>query len=200
MFAVSQARPVYLDRALLPSAAALALAAGWVLAAPQAQSFAKVMVAIAFLGGAALGLYGLYSYRGFPYAPFSELNDVLRSASSTGEVILHTNKLSALPAWYYGPDLPHRYLADPPGSRTDTLARPTQVALGFLAQENIQTAVAGSSGVWLVFFQREREEYASQGIDELPSVTWLQDHYFAGQELRFLDLRVLHFDRGAEVP
>jgi hypothetical protein len=55
--------------------------------------------------------------------------------------VVHTNKLTYLPMRYYAPDLPGVFLADPPGSPQDTLARPTQEALGFFATPTITEAV-----------------------------------------------------------
>ena len=51
--------------------------------------------------------------------------------------------------------LEHRYLADPPGSGSDTLARATQQILGLFAEPEISAAVGDAAGVWFIVFPRE---------------------------------------------
>lgn len=196
MFAISLWRPVYLDRALLASAADGLLWLGWLLSRPRLPSTAIRVTAIALVIAFPLGLYGFYSYAGFPYAPYAALDGYLAAQRSPGEVIVHSNKISALPARYYAPDLAQRYLADPPRSGSDTLAPATQEVLGFIADPDIAAATGDATGVWFVIFPREIEDYRSQGYTDHPAIAWLESGYRLASQTMFGDLRVYHFVRG----
>ncbi len=197
MFLVSQLQPVYLDRAMLPAGAVFLMAMAWVYSdrlAPISRLMlwtGRLALGLAFL----LGLIGFYSYRGFPYAPYQGLNSFLRAQVKPGEVILHSNKLSALPATYYGPDLTHRYLADPAGSGSDTLAPVTQEVLGFLADESVGEAVGGASAVWFIQFPREVEEYRRLGLGEHPAKAWLEANFTPVGSWVFDELRLTKYVR-----
>lgn len=196
MFAVSMWRPVYLDRALLASAADGLLWLGWLLSRVRLPSPAIRVSAVALILAFPLGLYGFYSYAGFPYAPYASLDAYLSSHRSPGEVIVHSNKISALPAHYYAPDLTQRYLADPPRSGSDTLAPATQEVLAFVADPDVAAATGDASGVWFVIFPREIEDYRSQGYTDQPALAWLESGYRLESQTMFGDLRVYHFVRG----
>lgn len=193
LFAASWVQPVYLDRALLPSAAALALALGWFVIRSRIPLLQRSSVAAGLAACAALGLLGFYSYRGFPHAPFEELDQYLRTHLSSDEVILHSNKISALPAVYYAPDLPHHYLADPPGSDSDTLALSTQLVLGWIADADAAAATQDRSGVWFVQFRQEREDYAELGFAIPPALAWLQRNFDSVSTFTLGDLVITHF-------
>ncbi|MEW6568840.1 MAG: glycosyltransferase family 39 protein [Chloroflexota bacterium] len=193
MFAVSQWRPVYLDRALLPAGTMFLLWLAWALRRGSLSRALRLTAALGLLVALLLGLWGTYAYRGFPYAPYPLLTDYLRSNLAPGERIVHSNKITALPAVYYGPGLPHHYIADPPGSGSDTLARATQEVLGLLADADAAEAAGGAPGVWFVIFPREIEEYRALGVAEHPALAWLSGHYRFGAELEFGEVRLYHF-------
>jgi hypothetical protein len=116
-------------------------------------------------------------------------------------VILHSNKISAIPAAYVDPGLEQEYLADPPGSGSDTLALATQQVLGLLAEPDAARAVGEAEGVWFVIFPREIEDYVSLGFPEHPALAWLENRYSVERVEEFGELRVYHFvrpDRGQD--
>lgn len=192
---VSLWRPVYLERALLPAAALFLIGLAWALNAGPLSRPLRLTAWIALGLAFALGLHGFYTYRGFPYAPFRELNAQLRAEAAPGEIILHSNKITALPSVYAGPDLEHRYLPDPPGSGSDTLAPATQRALGLLAERDAESAAAGVSGVWFVLFTREVDDYLALGQPGHPALTWLEANLRLVERRAFGDLTVYHFSR-----
>ncbi len=195
MFGVSLWRPVYLDRALLPAGAMFVLWIAWALGS-GATSKALRRTAWAGLSVAfAVGLTGFYTYRGFPYAPFRELDALLREGRGASEIILHSNKITALPAVYAGPDLPQRYLADPPRSASDTLAPATQDVLGLPASADVESATAGATGVWFVLFDREIEDYRAEGFEVHPALAWLEDNFDLIDTVSLGELSVYHFVR-----
>jgi hypothetical protein len=204
LFLVSLWRPVYLDRSLLPAGVAFLVWAGWTLSGRQVPGRLRWTAGALLVISFGLGLASYYSYRGFPYAPFQALVQHLRSNAEPGEIVLHSNKLSAIPAAYYAPDLDQRYLPDAPGSATDTLAPATQRVLGLEAEADIASAVGQAPGVWFVVFRRERDEYARLGYSEHPGLRWLMVHYAWQQTVLFGELELHHFagapDRALSVP
>jgi mannosyltransferase len=195
MFLVSQLQPIYLDRAMLPAGVMFVLWLAWTADVPVLPSIARQGVLAAIGLSFVLGLASSYIYRGFPYAPFDEVNALIQEQLSTNEVVLHSNKITAIPAVYEDPTIDHRYLSDPPGSGSDTLALATQEVLGLLADEDAEQAVGDAGGVWFIIFPREIEEYLSQGAEGHPALSWLQSEFELEEVSGFGDLAVYHFRR-----
>ena len=105
------------------------------------------------------------------------MNAALREVIDNKSLILHTNKISMLPAYYDDPTLPHRYLQDPPGSGSDTLAQPTQEVLRLLAEHDPQSAVKDAVHVYLVVFRQEIDDYKSLGYLTHPTIAALEETY-----------------------
>jgi len=193
MLAASVWQPVYLDRAMLPAGAAFLFWIAWALGSsylPARMRWTGLVLLVVSFG---LGLAGYYTYRGFPYAPFDDLVAKLRSSVAPGEIVLHSNKLTAIPAAYYGPDIKQRYLPDLPGSASDTLAEASQRVLGLEAETDIASAVADAPGVWFIVFRRERQEYADLGYGQHPGLDWLQAHFSWEETVLFGELELHHF-------
>jgi hypothetical protein len=195
MLAASILQPVYLDRALLPSGVMFLLWIGWAIAERGSGRLYRLTAAISLAVAFALGLVGFYLYRAFPYAPFDRLVASLRAGVRPGEVILHSNKITAIPGSYYDPTLAQRYLSDPPGSGSDTLALATQEVLGLIADPDAERAAGEANGVWFVIFPREIEEYRELGFAHHPALAWLEDEFALDSLEPFGDLAVYHFVR-----
>ena len=186
---VSQWRPVYLERALLPSALFYLVAVGWLLARgglPRLLYLGLVVLLSVTVGGS---LWGHYTYAGFPRPPFQEVAAYLQGHVRPTDAVVHANKLTYFPVRYYAPDLPGVFLADPPGAPQDTLAQPTQEALGIFATPTITEAVGGAEVVWLIVFDREIAEMGGTH----PYLEWLEDHYQKSGRRSFGDLSVMFF-------
>jgi hypothetical protein len=110
-------------------------------------------------------------------------------------IILHSNKLTMFPAYYYDPELPHRYMADRPNSGSDTLARATQEVIGLLAQYEIGDAVGSSDQVFYVVFSRELEEYRELGYRRHPYLEWLGNHFRQRGVRTYGELTIYEFER-----
>jgi hypothetical protein len=93
--------------------------------------------------------------------------------------------------YVYAADLPASFLADPPGSAEDTLARPTQEALGIFATATMTEAVKGADRVWLVIFDQEIHEMRGSPH----SLSWLEARCRQVDQIRFGDLRIALFER-----
>ncbi len=147
LFLFSQWEPVYIERALVPSGAVLMLWIAWALTQTKLshliQGLAFILLAVASI----MGIYEHVAFKDFPYGPFQALDASLQSRIQSGDLIVHSNKLSLLPAIYFDRSLPQVYIADTPGSPEDTLAPATQEVLGVSAKPNIQTAVSNAPRV-----------------------------------------------------
>lgn len=188
VFLISQWRAVYIIRGLLPAAILYTALIGWALASlpkPARLIFGTVLAGI--LAGALVSYYG---YDGFPRGPYAALDAFLRAQAQPADVIVHSNKLTFFPAHVYDRTLPQVFLADPAGAGSDTLALPTQQALG-LFPTTLETATAGKERVWLVIFRQAIAE--AGGIQ--PHVEWLEQRYQLAQTWAFGDMDVMLFDR-----
>lgn len=197
MWLVSQIQPLYLERSLLTSAMLLYLWLAWVLTRSGLPLVLRWLLYGVVLLQVGIGLSVQYRLNTFPYSPMEQVIAQIRAEWQTGDVLVHQNKLSALPGWYYGRDLPQRYIGDEAGSPQDTLALPTQETLQFLADGCIQSAARDAGRVWFIVYQRSEQQYAASGLTDLTEIfAWL-DEYFTRQPMRTVsDLNVYLFEAG----
>lgn len=160
LFVLSQWRPVYIIRVLLPSFLWYAIWFGWMLIGMPKLPRRVFALAISAIVLALLPMH--YVYAEFPRSPFKQADTVLRAQMQSGDAIVHDNKLSFFPMHYYDPTLAQSFVADPTGAGSDTLAIPTQRALGLDAM-SIDGAIVGKSRVWFVIFQTALDQAAADG-------------------------------------
>ena len=177
LFLFSQWRPVYIERALLPSGAIFCIWLAWVVTKtnlPRVTQYALLgLLGIASI----LGIYEHVTYHDFPYGPFKQIDISLQQRMEPQDVILHSNKLTMLPALFFDRKLPQTFIGDPPGSPTDTLAPATQQVLGIQAESDIQSATRDAKRVWYIIYQRSIEEYQANGSLTHPDIRYLDSHY-----------------------
>lgn len=203
MWLVSQVQPVYLERALLPSALLLYIALGWMFTRSGLPRPVVLLIALVGLLPVGIGLYYQYTWATFPNSPFQDALAFVRNNWQVGDVVIHPNKLTALPSVYYERILPQHYLADAPGSPEDTLALPTQQSLDLLADACAQAASSQASRVWWLTFDFAADQYSAQNRPEFARAQqWLDDHYTALQTQHFNDLELILYDdrRGSWSP
>ena len=191
--AVSLIRPVYIVRAVLPSALAYYILVAGTLTTrvvPRAVKWGLLLPATILI---LLSLVNHYTYEQFPRPSFDELAAFLREHKEPGDAIVHSNKLTFLPTHYYDRSLPQAFIGDEPGSPSDTLAYPTQQALALFATEGIETAASGHGRVLWIVFRPELEEYRQAGYAEHPQLAWLQEHYLPGTVTSFGDMELHEF-------
>lgn len=194
MWLFSQVAPVYLERALIPSAMMLFLLLGWLFTDSELPRPIAIVVGGVGLLLAGVGLVAQYNLNSFPYSPVHELSAFIAERAEPDSVVIHMNKLSALPAAVYTPQLEHRYLADLPGTPEDTLAPATQAVIGMVADECIQTASAGASSVWFVVYERAITQYAaSERTEYADAVAYLFEYFREIERHRFNDIFAWHF-------
>jgi len=177
MFVFSQRWPVYIERALLPSGITFILWLIWALTATGLPSLVRIPSLALLVAGIVLGLSMHLTYSGFPYGPYAAIDASLESRYRAGDVIIHSSKLTMLPAVYFDRTLDQQFVADPPGSSTDTLAPATQQVLGLQASPSLEAAVGKAKRVWFVIFQESSREATSNGLTTHPQITWLDQNF-----------------------
>jgi mannosyltransferase len=194
-FLISQFQSIYVIRGLLPAAAAYYVLVAKILAEAQLPKrvawllFSPVIVLLV------ISLAYHYTYAQFPRSPFDKAVTYLRKNYQSGDTIVHDNKLTFFPCHYYDRELPQEFMADRPGSGSDTLALPTQEALGLLASRTMEEATADSQRVWFVIFQRAFAEYEGLGYPQPPHKAWLEARSQQVAVERFNDLDVYLYEK-----
>jgi len=177
LFIFSQWKPVYIERALLPSGAIFCIWVAWVAMKTNLANIVRYTL-FGLLGvSSLLGIYQHIAYADFPYGPFREVDISLQQRLTSQDVIVHSNKLSMLPAMLFDRDLPQSFIGDPPGSAADTLAPATQQVLGIRAEKNIQSATQQANRVWYIIYQRSINEYRAGGYSTHPDIEYLNSQY-----------------------
>lgn len=195
LFLFSQWVPVYLERALLPSGVIFCIWLAWSL---FDTSLPKVLrnALIGMLSlGVAIGVIQHVTYRDFPYVPYPELGISLRAQLAPGEKIIHSNKLTMLPANYYDRTLPQLFISDPPGGRTDTLAEATREVLRLTAAPNMEAATKGAPRVWFIIFDRSIEESQAAGLKTHPHLEYLNQNFIQTDAEQWGGLQVYQFEK-----
>jgi hypothetical protein len=95
---------------------------------------------------------------------------------------------------YYQSELSQQFIADPAGDGSDTLAYPTQEALGLFAVPTLEEAVAGHSVVWFIIFQKAVQEFQEAGLGDHPHKRWLDAHYKLIKTIPFNDLELYLYE------
>ncbi|MEK6223029.1 MAG: glycosyltransferase family 39 protein, partial [Chloroflexota bacterium] len=177
LFLLSQWFPVFVERALLPSAVMFLIWLAWVIRESSFHKVVNIFLLFLIVISGGIGLFQHISYQGFPYAPYKELGDYLQNHASPNDLIVHSNKLSVLSLGVYFPTLSHEFVADPPGDGSDIFKPATQKALGFIASPTIEEAVSGNATVWFIIFNKAIEEFRAIGEETHPHINWLNQHY-----------------------
>lgn len=187
MWLVSQFRPVFLNRALLPSGLMFYAALAWLFTRARLAKPIRGML-IGALGISFLpGLSAFYTWDTFPRGDFRGMIALINQQKQTGDQVVHANKITGLSFYYYDRALSMRYITDPVGSGSDTLALPTQETLKLFADMCIGKAVSGAPRVWYVKYEGH-----NQGEADLP---WLRAHFHEANQYKFNDLTLTLFDQ-----
>lgn len=191
-------QPVFLPRALLPSAVIFYIALAWLFTRADVPRPIVAVLAAAWAVVIVFSLVTHYTWDTFPNPPFDWAVHYLDGQVEAGDVIVHGNKITALPMIYYDRHLAQHYVRDIPGSGSDTLAVPTQKALKLLADECAAQAAGGAPRVWYITFKKFEDEMNSLVKDDpgnrrYDSLGWLRAHYTPSMIKSFNDLDVYLF-------
>jgi 4-amino-4-deoxy-L-arabinose transferase-like glycosyltransferase len=195
LWLASQVSPMYVERALLASHAIfciwLALAFTQTKLPRPIQFFAFLLILLL----AGIGFYQHLTYKGFPYGPYSALERSIQSRLEPGDVVIHSNKLTYLPSFYFDRNLPQSYLMDTLGGSTDTLSPATRKILHLADQENIESASANADRVWFIVFQQSIDEFTAQGFKTHPDIEYLNRNFTLTSTEIFDDVRLYVYTR-----
>ena len=186
-------QPVFLPRALLPSALIFYVLVAWLFAS---AGLPRGIVGVLVAGWGVVAVFGLsthYAWDTFPNPPFPRAVAYLDDHMQEGDVVVHSNKITALPMVFYDRALKQRFVRDIPGSGSDTLAVPTQQVLGLLADDCVAQAASGATRVWYVTFDQFEGEMADLVRDDpenvrYDSLAWLNAHLRHEGTVAFNDL------------
>jgi 4-amino-4-deoxy-L-arabinose transferase-like glycosyltransferase len=132
-----------------------------------------------------------YQFNTFPRSSFRELANSLEIFSPEVTVI-HDNKLSFFPTMFYDERVNTFYLKDPIGSPNDTLAFDSQLAMGYVASENIEPYLELDRLVFVVY-QKTLDEYNQNNLNH-PVVEVLRNVYKEIEEFYIGDIVVYKFE------
>lgn len=177
LWLISQFWPIYVERALLPSHLIFCIWLAWAFTQTKLPHPIQIITFSLIIIAASAGLYQRITYNGFPYGPFSALDTRIQDSYQQGDIIVHSNKLSYLPAFYFDPEMPQGYIADTSGSTTDTLSPATQEILQLQAYNDIQTATMDKTRIWFIIYQQSIDEFTLQGYETHPHLEYLDNHF-----------------------
>ena len=195
LFLFSQWLPVYIERALLPSGVFFCIWLSWVLVKTNLPRPIQISVAVCLLAASSMGVFQHLTYRGFPYGQFSLLNSTIEHKLEDGDLIIHSSKLSYLPAFYFNPSLPQGFILDPPKSNVDTLAPATRKILRVREFDTIEEAADKAERIWFVIYKPSIEEYTLQGHTTHPHLTYLDENFQLESVEELDDLKLYLYKR-----
>ena len=185
-------QPIFVPRGFILASAAYCGLAGWVISQTWERGPGKLLLG-GFLLAAVIGLPAQINFHGFPRSPFKQAADELADIVQPGDRVVHDNKLSFFPFYYYQPRLEQVFIADEPGSGNDTFARASQVAMKMFPEDAIDSAVGSSERVYFVVFSRTIKEYRDLGEPDHPTLIWLRENYDQVDQRSYNDLEVFQF-------
>ncbi len=185
-------RPIFVPRQFLAAMLAYLGLAGVVLARIKRRAMCMFLL-VCFLVACLAALPYHYAFQEFPRSPYNKAVDYLATRVKPGEVVVHDNKLSYFPSYYYAPDLSQVFLPDEPGSPNDTLAAASQEAMGIYPVRDLQSAVAGKTRVYFVVYQETLQEY-ERANQKHPQLDWLEANWHETDYQFFNDLEIYVFD------
>jgi 4-amino-4-deoxy-L-arabinose transferase-like glycosyltransferase len=192
---VSQVWPVYLERSLLPAHVFFCLWLAWVISEtriPRVVTSALIgMTVLLFI----FGLFQNIANSKFPYADYTHLAEYLRNERQSGDLIIHSNKLTLLPSLYFDRSLPQTYIEDQPGSKTDTLSPATIEVLDLHPVSDIAAAVDLAPSVWFIIFQESVNEYTATGYPTHTHLAYLNEKFEVRSITYWNDLLLYEFQR-----
>jgi 4-amino-4-deoxy-L-arabinose transferase-like glycosyltransferase len=197
LWLVSQISPIYVERAMLPSHAVFCIWLAWAFTQTKLPRPVQLFAFALILSSAGMGLYQHLYYKGFPYGPYTALGQSIQNRLRQGDVVIHSNKLTYLPAFYFDRELSQSYIIDVSGSSTDTLSPVTRNILHLTDQENIETASTEATRVWYIIYQQSIDEYISQGFQTHPDIEYLNTNFILTSTETLDNVRLYLYTRSA---
>lgn len=196
LWLVSQISPIYIERALLPSHAIFCVWLAWAFTQTKLPQPVQVFTLCLILIASGMGVYQHITYTGFPYTS-PALTQNLNSKLQQGDVVIHSSKLSYLPAFYFSPELPQTFIADPANSSIDTLSPATKKILNLKSIESIESGAENSDRIWFIIYQQSIEEFSQTGKNH-PHLEYLDQNFELEMFEKWGDLNLYLYKRSSE--
>lgn len=190
LWGVSQVVPVYIERALLPAHGMFCIWLAWAFTQTRAPRPIQGVAAVFILFSAGMGIFQHATYNGFPYGPYAEVNENIQNQIQSGDVVIHSSKLSYLPAFANDPGLPQAFIVDPANSNVDTLSPSVREAFHLVEYESIESATQAAERVWFIIFRQSVEEYTAEGYVSHPHLQYLDENFSLQTVEEWADLRI----------
>lgn len=184
-------RPVFVPRGVILSSLAYYVLLAWLFARLDLRAAAVLLGALMAVFVPSLAYQ--YGYQEFPRSPFRQTDAYVQRNLQPGDSVVHDNKLTFFPMYYYDGSLPHAFLADPPGSANDTLALGSMDALQ-VYPTTLDDVLGRARRVWFVIFQRAIDEAEAEGHPQ-GNKAWMDGHYRQVSLTRFNDLNVYLYSK-----
>ncbi len=195
LWVTSQFIPVYIERALLPSHAMFCIGLAWAISNSKLGRIVQITILVLIVLTAAIGIHQHINFNRFPYGPYATVANNLENNVKTEDMIVHSNKLSYLPTFYYNTNLEQFYISDPKGSKTDTLAPATQTILNLKSLNDIKDIASSTKRIWYIIFQESINEYIDRGLNSHPDLEFLNKHYNLESIKEWGDIRIYLYTR-----
>ncbi len=187
-------RPVFVPRAFLLSTVGLAGLSARIISKRWKQGIGPLLLGL-WLAAAAISLPSFYTFNQFPRSPYRQAVSWLETQVHSGDAVVHENKLSYFPSYFYDRTLPQRFIADEPGSHNDTYAPASQAAIGLIPAENISSAIGSAEKVYFVVFSQAIAEYQTLDSAGDPNLQWLDTHMQLAGHQQFNDLEIFIYQK-----
>jgi hypothetical protein len=195
LFVVSYVmRPIFVPRGFILSMLAYAILGGWMISRRWVKSIGPYLAGACILASL-ISLPAFYKFSEFPRSEFRNATAFLRQNAESGDVILHDNKLSYFPSYFYDDSLEQAFLPDETGGHNDTYAVASQEAMIIFPSVSVEQATASHERVWFVVFTRAIQEYAEAGVTIHPVMAQLDTQYDQISQKAFGDLEIYLYQR-----
>jgi mannosyltransferase len=194
LWLVSQVSPIYVERALLPSHAIFCIWLAWVLMQKNLPRLIQAFVLFLILASAVMGIYQHLTYKGFPYTPAVALNQSIQTRMKSGDAVIHSNKLSYLPAFYFNRVLPQSFILDPINSNVDTLSPTIRNILNLRSFDSIESGTENASRIWFIIYKQSLDEFI-QANQIHPQLEYLNKNFTHISTEKWDDIRLYLYTR-----
>jgi len=175
LWLVSQIYPIYVERALLPAHSIFCIWLAWAFMQTKLPRLVQTFAFIFVLTSGGMGIYQHITYKDFPYVS-PNLTESIQSRLEAGDMVIHSSKLSYLPAFYYTPSLPQGFILDPVNSSIDTLSPATRRILDLSSYTDVKEATANADRIWFIIYQTSIDEYDDAGQIQ-PQLEYLNKNF-----------------------
>jgi mannosyltransferase len=171
-------RPLYLPRAFIASGILFLFWLSLLIVDRRTHQFERLLLVSAVVISFAAGTVQYFDLSGFPTAPFEELGEYLNEVVDEDSVVVHSNRLSFLPLYYFEPDLKQDFIGIKPESVHDSLSLETQDVFGVQQVLSMSEAVGDAHRVYLIIFDLAMEMYFESEGAPHPDIVFFEENNY----------------------